>query len=1102
MTYSGSTQNSSYSKRTYNKKLSTDLADYAKALDKQRKEQVKGFQQASKDQLGELDRQDGIAASNDKFQIAQLSKFSDTLNDFLDTTVKTVGKAYIDSKREEGVELYRRYLAGDKEAIAEVEANAEQLKEIEAKINEMSEEIGESTDAFLDRKFQEELSLKDKIKALNIRKLNPNIRWGFVRAQLQEAGAGYNGYLLDTLKTSEEEFTTRDGTTYVIGNYHNVLSQKHKEEIIRYVEDQYIANNNPFGAADSVRNSYLTAKVVETTQNFLEKEFIKHRSQQGELEQTGRVDQMITSAINYDADATKTVTLEDGSTVEVNVTEDALISNIKEIIKNGSSSESWVNENVSPHKANKTRIINGIEEALSFLDEESAADFVDLLKEAEFTMVGMTGTLETLFAGDLNLDELLVSHQTKLAQNYNKRVQVAKVQLEKEENGYILQWLKGELSLQELRDKSLVIRENPDYDILRNSDDDNYFMNKVNSLKIWEPQEFNTKESMSEIDRIMGEIGFLTNADLFKLSAEAREIFFANEGEGKKYRYKENPIWEDIGKEKWGENVKFYTDKLNQTVDSILKNETTQLVDASIEDAAQAGVYKELVRRANLYYLNGMSPNAALALANQEISQELSAGTGMFVRDGEKFLDPRMNPVVIADTDTIEAQITEGAKVTNKLDILQSNGLSEDHLKDTILVSEDSKLINLEKGEDGIIRFIPNTVLEIVEYSETGYTAIDFINMQRKLNGLDEYKLEDFSPELQLLHTGVKEQFPHLAKVFTSGAEGQSLAIDEIGAIDLNTLLNASVINMEEAIPESDLDTVLERFNINKDDYLNDATLQEEVRRKQINYLLKEALKTTNDKNQTILMVATGMRFGEAEMNNYGEGSIFDTVANDKSDYAYAVLDAYYSGDTSALIGTYNDSKVDVTNFRDLTKTEEKYGITPNYVIESIVNRENMWDIDYRDPAKIKAIIEILTDPQFKPDEFIEVPGTFGIGTGRIRNPVYKDWKKSLAIYENIDRVITGLNNNDAEMFMDSRSENFNLVNLLLFQQETDLGGRPHNDLPVTDSVYYEFKDSWMEEHGHKFKGASKEEAAKLRKERMLYIIEESRKFLGYTEDN
>lgn len=1102
MTYSGSTQNSSYSKRTYNKKLSTDLADYAKALDKQRKEQVKGFQQASKDQLGELDRQDGIAASNDKFQIAQLSKFSDTLNDFLDTTVKTVGKAYIDSKREEGVELYRRYLAGDEAAIAEVEANAEQLKEIEAKINKMSAEIGESTDAFLDRKSQEELSLKDKIKALNVRKLNPNVRWGFVRAQLQEAGAGYNGHLIDTLHSSTEEFTTRDGTTYVIGNYRNVLSEEHKEEIIRYVEDQYIANNNPFGAADSVRNSFLTAKVVETTEKFKEKEFLKNKAEQGEVEQTGRIDKIITSAINFDADATKTVTLEDGSTVEVNVTRDAVINNIKDIIDNGSSSESLVNGNVSPHKANKTRIIAGIEEALSFLDEESAADLVDLLKEAEFTMVGITGTLETLFAGDLNLDELLVTHQTKLSQNYNKRVQAAKVQLEKEENGYILQWLKGELSLQELRDKSLVIRENPDYDILRNSDDDNYFINKVNSLNTWEPQEHNYKESMSEIDRIMGEVGFLTNADLFKLNVDARKYFFENAGEGKKYKYKENPIWEDIGKEKWGENVKFYTDKLNQSVDKILKTETTQLVDASIEDAAKAGVYKELLRRANLYYLNGMSANAALALANQEVSQELLAGTGMFVRDGEKFLDPRMNPVVIADTDTIEAQITEGAKVTNKLDILQSNGLSEDHLKDTILVSENSKLINLEKGEDGIIRFIPNTVLEIVEYSETGYTAIDFINMQRKLNGLDEYKLEDFSPELQALHTGVKEQFPHLAKVFTSGAEGQSLAIDEIGAIDLNTLLNASVINMEQAIPESDLDTVLERFNINKDDYLNDATLQEEVRRNQINYLLKEALKTTNDKNQAILMVATGMRFGEAEMNNYGEGSIFDTVANDKSDYAYAVLDAYYSGDTSALIGTYNDSKVNVNNIRELTETEERLNITPNYVIESIVNRENMWDIDYRDPAKIKAILEILTDPQFKPDETITVPGMFGIGTTNINNPLMKDYNKALKIYQKIDQVITALNNNDAELFMGSKIETLNLANMLLFQQETDAGGRPHNDFPVTDSVYYDFRNAWMEEHGHKFKGASKEEAAKLRKERMIHIIEESRKFLGYTEDN
>ena len=46
MTYSGSTQNSSYSKRTYNKKDANDLAALAKAMDKQRKETVTQFRQA------------------------------------------------------------------------------------------------------------------------------------------------------------------------------------------------------------------------------------------------------------------------------------------------------------------------------------------------------------------------------------------------------------------------------------------------------------------------------------------------------------------------------------------------------------------------------------------------------------------------------------------------------------------------------------------------------------------------------------------------------------------------------------------------------------------------------------------------------------------------------------------------------------------------------------------------------------------------------------------------------------------------------------------------------------------------------------------------
>ena len=198
-------------------------------------------------------------------------------------------------------------------------------KEIEEKIASMSKEIGESTSAFLDRKNQEEISLKDKVRALNVRKLGPNIRWGFVRGQLQEAARGYQAHLVDTLHSSKEKFTTKDGTEYEIGNYHNVLDEDHKEEIIRHVENRYIADNNAFNASETVVRGHLTNKVVETTDKFLDKEFLKNKAQQGEVEQTDRIDQIITAAFAYDDEATKEVILEDGTKVVVNESKDALV---------------------------------------------------------------------------------------------------------------------------------------------------------------------------------------------------------------------------------------------------------------------------------------------------------------------------------------------------------------------------------------------------------------------------------------------------------------------------------------------------------------------------------------------------------------------------------------------------------------------------------------------------------------------------------------------------------------------------------------------------------------------------------------------------------
>ena len=57
----------------------------------------------------------------------------------VETTAKTVGKAYIDTKRQEGINRARACHRGDESACAAVKLSKDQVNEIEAKIDEMRE---------------------------------------------------------------------------------------------------------------------------------------------------------------------------------------------------------------------------------------------------------------------------------------------------------------------------------------------------------------------------------------------------------------------------------------------------------------------------------------------------------------------------------------------------------------------------------------------------------------------------------------------------------------------------------------------------------------------------------------------------------------------------------------------------------------------------------------------------------------------------------------------------------------------------------------------------------------------------------------------------
>ena len=219
MAYTPSTKAAGFKNRSV-PDVSTDIARKAKALDSQRAQDVAAFQRQASGQIAELTRQDSIMSRNDQYELQGLRQFSSTLNEFLDTTAKTIGKGYIDAKRQEGTEKARKYRAGDEEVIKEIDGTQAQLDEIEEKIAEQKQKAIEASQGFLEDEVR--LDLQQKLRALNIRKLGSNVSYGFTKSTFHEAALGYKPYLEAELSSGEGNITFPEelgGETIPISDY-------------------------------------------------------------------------------------------------------------------------------------------------------------------------------------------------------------------------------------------------------------------------------------------------------------------------------------------------------------------------------------------------------------------------------------------------------------------------------------------------------------------------------------------------------------------------------------------------------------------------------------------------------------------------------------------------------------------------------------------------------------------------------------------------------------------------------------------------------------------------------------------------------------------
>ena len=109
---------------------SREIANAAKAADKNRIETTKGMERASSQQITELNRLSNLSAQADQYEIQNLAKFSETLNRAVQVGAKTLGVDYINRARQAAYDDYRAGLAGDEEALSRTKLNEGQVKVI------------------------------------------------------------------------------------------------------------------------------------------------------------------------------------------------------------------------------------------------------------------------------------------------------------------------------------------------------------------------------------------------------------------------------------------------------------------------------------------------------------------------------------------------------------------------------------------------------------------------------------------------------------------------------------------------------------------------------------------------------------------------------------------------------------------------------------------------------------------------------------------------------------------------------------------------------------------------------------------------------------
>jgi hypothetical protein len=966
--------------------VSTDISRKAKQLDSQRAQDVNNFQRQAAGQLTELQRQDQVLSANDQFQIKQLGQFSNYLNDLMKTSAEQLGKSYIDAKREEGIDLARRVASGDEEAIAKVALQEDQLDEIERKIEEQKRKAIEASKTFLEDEAR--LNLTQKYQALNIRKLGSNVAYGYMKGHFNEAALGYKPHLEAELKSSEEMIPLPEelgGGEIMIKSYNTLTDPKIKGYIESYIENQYIANNNPFGAADSVVYRYLTKSVTKTTDDYREEEYARDKRIIGDEEILDRRTRLFSTATGFNFDETLDYDLvKDGKKVNVL---DGPVKDAGEVIQemlNLGPLSHEMRGSAGSNLANREQVLKDLEQWITNADADTRNEIKQYLEYKKFNLPGQgEKLLKDHFKGDFLIDNIIAAAEEKDAQKAAQFQTIGTRRFKDGINNLKNNYRHGidhdnnpstpnvDYSLEDYKNGlDDFLAANPDLTSLDNYD------TLVTDAKNWEPIELSEKASLKYYNQTILISGEITRAEYSRLHPTIKSL-----------ARKEGKLVEGS----WGFDEEGYKEALSNANDRISKhlkdiagaNKTNaDFVTNSVDDAI-AYAELELVTTAKAlfatekYTTKGQALEEAAKLMVQNMERDKNNRNSTYYFDTSKGFQ-NINPDKIVDAQLLlNDSIIARDRLVNEITYNNGDAITE---KSLISLQGLEPVTNKKTGK--IIGF-PASVTQVQKLDTFARPKYEIVNAQILAAGGtkdDLIKIEDLDEASQTIARELENRFPYLRAALNSDSTMEiESAIDEMGAISTAYIAN-SLYNVP--INEGDLTKILNEKGINMEDYNSNVELKEKIRGEYINDLIVTAVGTTDNKNEAILKVAYSFKNGKENMGQYKSmmtnNSLTDKIMDDK-DFSFGILNSYYSGDTSNLSDGFPSMNI--------AAVEQKGTSLEKYIKES--GTGNLEDLN----TQLKTINNL------EPEKYVKV--NFSGEIIQTQNPVHVKWQKHKTLIEN-----------------------------------------------------------------------------------------------------